>query len=115
MDATPHRALRNALEMCWFYMGIALLALDPPSALCQMGKRGKQCPKSSWQALTPPGKHGEKKCPKPSWQAFTHTPPPFRAMPTRKQHVLKEASLRVAISGCQQIIDEITDGGSLFK
>ena len=32
----------------------------------------KKCPKSSWQALKPPGKHG---CPKLSKQAFTPPPP----------------------------------------
>ena len=26
-------------EMCWFYMGIAQIALDPPHPLCQTGKR----------------------------------------------------------------------------
>ena len=39
--------------MCWFYMGIAQIALDP-HLLCQTGKHGKKCPKPSWQALTPP-------------------------------------------------------------
>ena len=29
--------------MCWFYMGIAQIALDPP-LLCQTGKRGKKVP-----------------------------------------------------------------------
>ena len=38
-------------EMCWYYVGIAQVALDP-SPLCQTGKRGKNCPKPSWQALT---------------------------------------------------------------
>ena len=41
-------------EICWFYMGIAQIALDPPSPLCQTGKCGKKCSKPSWQALTPP-------------------------------------------------------------
>ena len=36
--------------MCWFYMGIAQIALDPPPSV----KRANV----------------EKKCPKPSWQAF---------------------------------------------
>ena len=39
-------------EMCWFYMGIAQIALDPPT-LCETGKPGKKRPKPSWQALTP--------------------------------------------------------------
>ena len=40
--------------MCWFYMGIAKIALDPPP-LCQTGKHGeKKCPKSSWQAFNSP-------------------------------------------------------------
>ena len=41
----------SLFQMCWFYMGIAQIALDP-SPLCQTGKRGKNCPKPSWQALT---------------------------------------------------------------
>ena len=37
--------------MCWFYMGIAQIALDP----CVKGANvEKKCPKPSWQALTPP-------------------------------------------------------------
>ena len=40
--------------MCWFYMGIAQIALDPSPSV----KRANV----------------EKKCPKPTWQApFTHT------------------------------------------
>ena len=35
-------------------MGSAQMALDR-RPLCQTGKRGKNCPKPSWQALTPPG------------------------------------------------------------
>ena len=31
------------LEMCWFYMGIAQISLDPP--LCQTGNCGKKCSK----------------------------------------------------------------------
>ena len=45
--------------MCWFYMGIAQIALDP-HPLCQTGKRGKKCSKPSWKALTPLGKCGKK-------------------------------------------------------
>ena len=49
-------------EMCWFHMGTAQRALDPPP-FCQMSKLGtKSAPKPSWQALSPPGKRGEKKC-----------------------------------------------------
>ena len=40
--------------MCWFNMGIAQRSLDPPPPLCQTAKRGKKCPKLSWQAFTPP-------------------------------------------------------------
>ena len=39
--------------MCWFYMGIAQIALDPP--LCQTGKRGKKVPQTILASLnTPP-------------------------------------------------------------
>ena len=31
--------------MCWFYMRIAQIALDPPH-LCQTGKRGKKVPQT---------------------------------------------------------------------
>ena len=41
--------------------------LSPLPPLCQMGKRGKKCPKPSWQALA--------------------TPPPLRAMSIWKQHI----------------------------
>ena len=30
-------------EMCWFYLGVAQIALDPPP-LCQTGKHGKKVP-----------------------------------------------------------------------
>ena len=40
-------------------MGSAQMALDR-RPLCQTGKRGKNCPKPSWQALTPPGNMGQK-------------------------------------------------------
>ena len=44
-------------EMCWYYVGIAQVALDPSPPPCQTGKRGKEAPQPSWQApLTPPGK-----------------------------------------------------------
>ena len=69
--------------MCWFYKGIAQIALDPTP-----------CPKPSWQALAPLGNVG-KKYPKPSWQAFT--PSPFKAigaMPIWKQHISKRGIQR---------------------
>ena len=52
--------------MCWFYMGIAQTALDPPP-LCQTGKTVLQT-----ILVSPynPGQMWEKKCSKPSWQAF---------------------------------------------
>ena len=50
--------------MCWFYMGIAQIALDPPSV--ERANLGK-------------------KCPKPSWQAFI--PPTLRAMPIENRHI----------------------------
>ena len=58
-------------EMCWFYMGIAQIALEPP------------LPPSVKRANV------EKKCPKPSWQAFT-PPHPLRAMPIWKQLIYKK-------------------------
>ena len=55
--------------MCWFfYMGIVQIALDPPP-LSQTFKRGKECPKPSWEAFSPP-------------------PPPLRLMPIWK-HISK--------------------------
>ena len=47
-------------EMCWFYMGIAQIALDPPPLSVKQANVEKKCPKPSWQALTPSGKRGEK-------------------------------------------------------
>ena len=45
-------------EMCWFYMGghCQNCCRPPP---CQTGKRGKKCPKPSWQALSHPGNVGK--------------------------------------------------------
>ena len=40
--------------MCWFYMGIAQIALDPLPSVKQANVE-KKCPKTSWQALTSPG------------------------------------------------------------
>ena len=37
-------------EMCWYYVGIAQVALDPSPPPCQTGKRGKEAPQPSWQA-----------------------------------------------------------------
>ena len=45
-------------EMCWFYMGIAQIALDPPLSVKQANMELK-CPKPSWQVLTPPGNVGK--------------------------------------------------------
>ena len=97
-------------EMCWFYMGIAQIALDPPT-LGQTGKRGKKCPKPSWQALTPPHKIGKKKSSKPSWQALNvgmwersapnhprrplHPPLPDNAHMEKKTHFKKGLPLAV--------------------
>ena len=75
-------------QMCWFYMGIAQIALDPPP-LCQMGKHGKKVPQPSWQVLTPLGSVG-KKCPKLSWQAFTL---PYGQYPYENNTFQKGASL----------------------
>ena len=60
--------------MCWFYMGIAQIALDPPPFSVKRANMEKKCSKPSWQALTPPGNVG-KKCPKLSWQALIRPPP----------------------------------------
>ena len=49
-------------EMCWFYMSIAQIALEPPP-LCQKGKRGKKVPQTILASSYTPGQH-EKKCPK---------------------------------------------------
>ena len=49
----------HLFEMCWFYMGIAQIALDPTPSVKQANVE-KKCPKPFWQALTPQGKCGEK-------------------------------------------------------
>ena len=68
--------------MCWFYMGIAQIALDPPT-LCQTGKRGKKSAQNHPGKPLHPQANVGKMCPKPSWQAFT---PP---MPIWKQPISK--------------------------
>ena len=55
-------------EMCWFYMGIAQIALDP-QPLCQPGKRGKKVPQTIL--------------------ASPYAPPHLRAMPIWKQLISK--------------------------
>ena len=72
-------------EMCWFYMGIAQIALGPPP-LCRTGKRGKKVPQTILASPYTPGQTWGKKYPKPSWQAFTPHPP-MRTMPIWKQHI----------------------------
>ena len=59
---------KTRVEMCWFYMGIAQIALDPPPSV----KRANV----------------EKKCPKPTWQA-PFTPSALQAMPIWKQQISK--------------------------
>ena len=59
--------------MCWFYMGVAKIALGPPPSV----KRASP--------YTP--RQHRKKCTKPSWQAFT--PVPLQALPLWKQHISK--------------------------
>ena len=63
------------LEVCWFYMVIAQIALEPPPPLCQTRKRGKKVPQTILASpyLLPQPNVG-KKCPKQSWQAFTPLP-----------------------------------------
>ena len=61
----------SLFQMCWFYMGIAQIALDP-------------LPPSSVKLA-----NVEKKCPKPSWQAFSKVYTPLQAMPIWKQHISK--------------------------
>ena len=41
----------SLFQMCWFYTGIAQIALDPPTLLCQTGKRGKKCQKTILASL----------------------------------------------------------------
>ena len=40
------------LEVCWFYMVIAQIALEPPPPSVKRENVGKKCPKPYWQALT---------------------------------------------------------------
>ena len=79
-------------EMCWFYMGIAQLALDPPLPPLSNGQTWKKgAPNHPGKPLHP-GQIWKKKCPKPSWQAFTTTPP-FRQCPYGNNTFQKGASL----------------------
>ena len=66
--------------MCWFNMGTAQIALDPP--LCQTGKRGKKGPQTILASL--------------------YTPPPLREMPIWKQHISKRDFLKTEQSQCQR-------------
>ena len=63
--------------MCWFYMGIAQIALAPRPSVKQANVE-KKCPKPSWQVLTPPGKVAKKG---PNHPGKPLHPPPLRAMP----------------------------------
>ena len=67
-------------EMCWYYVGIAQIALDPPSPPVKRANVEKKCPKPSWQALTPLGKRG-KKVPQTILTSLYTPPPPHQAMP----------------------------------
>ena len=64
---------KTLVEMCWFYMGIAQIALDPH-------------PPSVKRANV------ETKCPKPTWQA-PFTPPPYGQCPYGNNKFQKGASL----------------------
>ena len=50
----------SLFQMCWFYMGIAQIALDPlPPSSVKLANVEKKCPKPSWQAFTPPLPYGQ--------------------------------------------------------
>ena len=58
-------------EMCWFYMGIAQISLDPPPPPLSNGQTWiKSAPNHPGKTLHPQTNMG-KKCSKPSGQAFT--------------------------------------------
>ena len=43
----------SLFQMCWFYMGIAQIALDPlPPSSVKLANVKKKCPKPSWQAFS---------------------------------------------------------------
>ena len=72
--------------MCWFYMGIAQIVLDPPIPSVKQANVEKSAPKHPGKSLHP----------RAMWEksAQNHpvrplTPPPLRAMPIWKQHISK--------------------------
>ena len=62
--------------MCWFYMGIAQIALEP----------WKKVPQTILASPYAPGQRGKKV---PQTILASLYPPPLRAMPTWKQHISK--------------------------
>ena len=64
------------LEMRWFYMGIAQIALDPPPSLCQTGKRKKSVPNHPGKPLHP--EQSGKKVPQTILASLYTPSPPYR-------------------------------------
>ena len=77
-------------EMCWFYIGTAQRASDTAPSV-ERTNMEKKCTKPSWQALTPPGKCGEKSAPNHPGKLLHTPPPPLRAMPIWKQQISKRS------------------------
>ena len=65
----PCQLGKPLFEMCWFYMGIAQIALEPPPFVKRANVE-KKVPQTILVSRYTPRQHG-KKCPKQSWQAFT--------------------------------------------
>ena len=83
------RLEKPLFEMCWFYVGIAQIALDPPSPLSNGQTWKKYVPQTILASPYTPGQSG-KKVPR-TILASLYTPPltPLRAMPIWKQHISK--------------------------
>ena len=75
-------------EMCWFYMGIAQIALDPPPSVKQANVEKKVSQTILASPYTPSPRQRGKRVPQ-TILASLYTNPPLRAMPIWKQHISK--------------------------
>ena len=87
--AWSHKEGKPLFEMCWFYMGIAQIALDLPPSV-KRANVGKSAPDHPGKPFHPRAMW-EKKCPKPSRQAFTPSCP-YGQCPYGKNAFQKGAS-----------------------